>query len=464
MALRIANNIAAMNTQRWLAISDTGMKKSLERLSSGFRINKAADDAAGLAISQSFRANIASFKVASRNASEASALLQVAEGGMDQIGNMLTRLKELATQASSANAGTSEREKIEAESQQLITEIDRIAASTKYGSTALLSGAFGGLSGATSAAAETTLSTDQDLIYKYTDDSGDTDAMTIEVAADAITKEGTWALATAGGAVMELTNGSITATATGVAGVFDFSEVGITLTATANTQTTAMAADSLTIANLGIDTSAFTIGSDAVADTYTITATDGGIALAGAGDGGTQSFTGLSDGAQTLDFSSLGITLSLDSDYDTSEMNLDGMTVVVSASNAQTFQIGSENTSENQISIALDGVSTTTLGINGLDLETTAGAQAALTLIDTAIGTLGGSRGDIGAYMNRLSYASANLSTTIENTQAAESVIRDVDMASEMTDFTKNQILLQAGTAMLAQANMAPQQVLSLFG
>ena len=115
--------------------------------------------------------------------------------------------------------------------------------------------------------------------------------------------------------------------------------------------------------------------------------------------------------------------------------------------------------------MAIGDVSTGTNGLNisGLSLATAASAQAALDTIDTAISSLNNTRGDIGAYMNRLSYASANLSSTIENVTAAESVIRDVDMASEMTTFTKNQILLQAGTAMLAQANAAPQAVLSLF-
>ena len=466
MALRIANNIAAMNTQRWLGVADAGMKKSLERLSSGYRINRAADDAAGLAISQSFRADIASFKVASRNTQEASSLLQVAEGAMDQIGNMLTRLNELATQAASDNVGTDERSKINAEAAKLILEIDRIADSTKYGSSSLLNGDFGGLTSATSADAETALSTAQDLIYKFTDTGGSTEDMTVGVAADAVTKEGTWTLAadgTDGG--MELSNGSVTATATGSSGVFDFSEIGITLTTTANNQTGNMDTGTIIIDKLGIDTSAFAIGSDAVADTYTITAGSGEITLTGA-LGSSQSFTGLSDGAQTLDFSSLGITLTLDSDFDTSEANLDGMEVVVSASNEKTFQIGAENNTDNRLSVT---ISDTTTGENGLDLEdisltNQAGARTALDTLGEAISTLSERRGDIGAYMNRLSYAAANLSSTIENTQAAESVIRDVDMASEMTGFTKNQILLQAGTAMLAQANMAPQQVLALFG
>ncbi|MBW1669614.1 MAG: hypothetical protein JRJ66_16530 [Deltaproteobacteria bacterium] len=139
MGLRIVNNIAAMNTHRQLSVADAGLSKSLERLSSGYRINRAADDAAGLAISQSFRA----FKVAQRNTSEASSMLQVAEGAMEQIGNMLTRLKELATQAASANVGSSERTKIDSEADKLLDEIDRIANGTKYGSDVLINGSFG---------------------------------------------------------------------------------------------------------------------------------------------------------------------------------------------------------------------------------------------------------------------------------------------------------------------------------
>ena len=142
MGLRIQNNIAALNAHRQLTISDAGLSKSLERLSSGYRINKAADDAAGLSISQGLRADIASYKVATRNTSEAAALLQVAEGAMDQVGNMLTRLKELATQAASANAA-SDLDKIDAEAQKLIAEIDRIAESTEYSGTKLIDGSFG---------------------------------------------------------------------------------------------------------------------------------------------------------------------------------------------------------------------------------------------------------------------------------------------------------------------------------
>jgi flagellin len=138
-------------------------------------------------------------------------------------------------------------------------------------------------------------------------------------------------------------------------------------------------------------------------------------------------------------------------------------TVTSTGSSGSTFQIGAENNTDNRVSIAIGGSKQSDLGLSTLDLSSSGNAQAALDLVDTAISSLTSTRGNIGAYMNRLSYAAANLATTIENQQAAESVIRDVDMAEEMTIFTKNQILLQAGTAMLAQANMAPQQVLSLF-
>jgi flagellin len=488
MALRIVNNIAAMTTQRWLGISDTGMKKSLERLSSGYRINKAADDAAGLSISQSFRANVASFKVASRNTSEASALLQVAEGGMDQIGNMLTRLKELATQASSANVGSAERAKINSEATALTDEIDRIANSTKYGSTALLDGNFGasltGLLGAGTAATNHVNGVIDDSADNVTYDFVATGAVAFEssvkvTALGTDVVEGTWTIAqTAADGTLTITNsgGTIVESYTGDAvGSFTgtsmtFSNLGITITVTGATIATAFtAATADTGATLVLERTGLTSlnVTAAAAGTYDITETAAGF-IKITNSAGTASQTLEYQSATTeLDFDVLGIKFTLGADYSSTTSEMDGTQLTVSANTAatgNTFQVGAENNTNNQIDITIGGVGTTTLGLGSLDLSGASGAQAALTTIDSAISTLAGSRGDIGAYMNRLNYAAANLSTMIENVQAAESVIRDVDMASEMTDFTKNQILLQAGTAMLSQANMAPQQVLALFG
>lgn len=379
MGLRIQNNIAALNAHRQLTISDAGLSKSLERLSSGYRINRAADDAAGFSISQGLRADIASYKVASRNTSEANALLQVGEGALDQIGNMLTRLKELATQASSANAA-SDLDKIDAEAQKLIAEIDRISESTEYSGTKLIDGSFG-----------------------------------VDVSAK-------------------------TGTISGGAGY-----VGIS----------------------GMKASEhYQISDTTVASGYaTITITTGDVSQT------VISSVATGDNTKSIEFSALGIQLTVNSAFDTTN-ELEGKITAASTGSA-TFQVGAENAGTSQISLSLGNATKEYLGktsggtgnaISAIDLTTATGAQDALDTVDYAISDLGKIRGDIGAAQNRLGYAAANLATTIENVTAAESVIRDVDMASEMTTFTKNQILLQAGTAMLAQANMAPQQVLSLFG
>jgi flagellin len=482
MPLRIANNISAMNTQRWLAASDSGMKVSLERLSSGYRINKAADDAAGLAISQAFRADIASFKVASRNASEASALLQVAEGGMDQIGNMLTRLKELATQASSANAGQSERDKIDAEGSALLSEIDRIANSSKYGSTSLLDGTFG----STMAAGTFTFSSaavDGEGVYgnlTHTYEAAGTgqgdgifSTAFINALDTSMAMTGTWTFSSTAGGVLLLGNGSVTETitvATWSAATGDqtlsFANLGLTITTTSNTVdqafTLTWAGDtSFTVIETGL-TSLDVTG--ASSGTYTFSAASATEVALGNGTI-TQTVDGLTIGASnTINFDKLGVTFTLGAKYTENDLEDAQFVVTSTGSGGNTFQIGAENNSDNRISITVGGATQTDLGLTSLDLSSAANAQAALDLVDTAISSLTSTRGDVGAYMNRLSYAASNLATTIENQQAAESVIRDVDMASEMTAFTKNQILLQAGTAMLAQANMAPQQVLSLFG
>jgi flagellin len=374
MSLTIQNNIAAMNAHRQLQISDAGLSKSLERLSSGYRINRAADDAAGLSISMQMNADIASYTMASRNAAEATSLLQVAEGATDQISNMLTRLKELATQASSSNA-SGNLDKINAEGNKLIDEIDRIANVTQYSGTNLLDGSFG-----------------------VTVSSGGT-----------------------------LTAGIGFSGATGMQG--------------GQTYTVAVTAN----ASSGYDiTVSGTAGANAVSQTIE------GVAAPGTGE------------TSEIDFNALGLTVTFNEHLDGSS---DG-SIVANDATASDFQIGAQNSADNRIGILLGNVKgTDASGLNlGKDqLLSATNAQTFLDTVDSAISTLASRRGDIGAAQNRLGYASANLSTTIENVQSAESTIRDTDMASEMTAFTKNQILLQAGTAMLAQANAAPQALLSLF-
>ncbi len=472
MAMRIANNIAAMTTQRFLSTSNDGLTKSLERLSSGYRINKAADDAAGLAISSSFRADIASFNVASRNTSEASALLQVAEGGMDQIGNMLTRLKELATQAASANVGTAERSKINAEGNALVSEIDRIASSTKYGSTCLLDGTFGASKTSTvystAGKASTQLGIENSMAQVWsTADSATSVAVTmLGLATDIDASTYTFSVTTS--SALALGNGTVTESITTAdmagAQTVTFTNLGLTFSITAvagnsanlDAGTIAFKQTGLTSLNVtGADTGSWTISDTAT----TMTLNNGSIQ---------QTISNIVSGTATsMNFDKLGITFNLGSTWNQDDLDNTVFLVSSTGSAGSTFQVGAENAADNQLSFAVSSVratETTGLGLTYNFLDSATEAQSMLDLVDTAISSLSDRRGDIGSAMNRLSYAAANLATMVENVQAAESVIRDVDMASEMTNFTKNQILLQAGTAMLAQANMAPQQVLSLFG
>ena len=275
MALRINTNIAALNAHRMLSKTDDTMSRSIERLSSGYRINKAKDDVAGLAIANKLRLEVRGLRMAQQNVHQANAVLQMAEGGANQVESIVERLKELATSAASNNIDQDGRDALNSEATKLLDEIDRIANDTRYGTTNLLAGTF------------------------------------------------------------------------------------------------------------------------------------------------------------TL-----------------------------------TFQIGSANTeAEDRVSITTTtGLLSSNLAINNINLTSLESAQAALTDINNALSSVNIILGEIGAAQSRFDYASANLAVTIENIAASESVIRDADMAYEMVAFTRNQILLQAGTAMLAQANMMPQNVLSLIG
>ncbi len=367
MGLRIQTNVMATNAHRQLSISDTGMSKSLEKLSSGYRINRAADDAAGLSMSNKFVAQIRSLNVASRNASQANSLLQIAEGGMDQIGNILARLKELATQAASANSSQNMTD-INAEAGALQSEISRIAGSTTFQGTALLTG-------------------------------------------------------------------------------FGLKSTTVTLSA-ANAY--------------GLDVSG---ASNRI---YSVSTTDGStITMKDMTDSVSQ-VLGKQAGAATYNFSTFGISFKTNGSGAQSDI-LIGVasalgTVSVNTANSD-FQIGETNGANYKISFAIADVQAVALSVDAatIQLDTAAHALSAMDKIDNAIKKLGSVRADIGAIQNRLDYTSANLATAIENASSANSVIKDVDMASEMTAFTKNQILVQAGTAMLAQANQSPQLILSLL-
>ncbi|MGR3301363.1 MAG: flagellin N-terminal helical domain-containing protein [Candidatus Scalindua sp.] len=383
MGLRIQNNIAALNTHRNLVNADRGLSRSLERLSSGFRINKASDDSAGLAISMRFRAQIKALTQGANNASQAQSLLQVAEGAADQVTNILQRMKELATQAASDSTPGSDRTKINNEITDLESEIDRIVNSTKYAGSTLIDGSFG-------------------------------------------------STAISDGEAGNLTAGSFQISSVDVSGATAASSYTVTITTSAGSKTMEI--------EKGAITQSIAISANSIANGTTM----------------------------TLDFSSLGIKVTVGDTYDVTTTNGAGaaLTNTTTATNA-TFQLGNENNADNRISFSLTDLNLAVLA-NGstadIAVDTLANAQAAIATIDLAIDTVATARASIGSVQNRMGFAGANIATSIENLTAAESIIRDADLAFETVAFTKNQILLQAGTAMLAQANAAPQSVLALLG
>jgi len=385
MALSVQTNNAAMTALKHLNTNSTNMNKSLERLSSGFRINSAADDAAGFAISSKLDAQTNRMKAAASNATQAQAMVKTADAGVNEIQNMVTRLQSLATQAMSANNG-GELAALDAERGKLESAINKIAGSTEYNGTNLLNGSAGA---------------------------------TIGVA----TVDDT------------TTNGISSITANGAA-----ASTAFTISyADAGTGTAFAAGDSIRITD-GTNSESVTIAALPVGQaTQTVSALGFDITV-------NSSILGKTTAAGTGSIASTG-------------------TLATGAGAAQIFQVGANVGANNQVSVAFSNTYTTAgLGIDGTaDLTTVAKATTYAGQLTTALNNVVSQRADLGATQNQLSFVSANLATGIEQATASVSSIRDADMASEMATFTKNQILTQAGTSMLAQANQAAQNVLSLF-
>jgi flagellin len=393
------------------------MSASLQKLSSGLRINSAADDAAGLAISEKMRGQISGLGKASSNAEDAISLLQTAEGALDETTSILQRMRELAVQASTDTLTASDKSDIQAEFTELTEEIDRIAKTTQFNTKNLLDG---NMSAKTAAVANVSTNT---------------------------------ALSTA------------TCAATTLASLADTAGNSLGITAC----TAAVAANCLNPATSCITTTAI----DGVAsDTITVSYVKNGAMC-------TISLTGDSTmTCVTAAFACAGMTLAsgangewtvTDADGNenlTAQNSLSAWTQTTSATDARSngsanVLIGA-NTGQN-FNISINAMDATSLGVGNLSVSTTAEADVAIKVIDTATAMVSAERGKMGAEENRLQHTINNLTTSSENITAAESRIRDVDMAAEMATYTKYSVIGQAATAMLAQANQLPEQVLSLL-
>jgi|JI81BgreenRNA_FD_contig_71_2076658_length_3811_multi_6_in_0_out_0_1 flagellin len=378
----INTNTISLNAQRNLSTNSATLATTIQRLSSGLRINSARDDAAGLAISERFTTQIRGLNQASRNANDGISLAQVAEGALGEVANNLQRIRELAVQASNGTNSQGDRNALDAEVQQLKAEIQRVAEQTTFNGNKLLDGSFAGVS------------------FQVGANAGET--ITVSSIANV-------QIAALGGTVNRFTATVGTAALTGFA--------------------TPIAAGGVTIN--GIDIGAITAAANA------------------------QERAGQLVEAINRVSSQSGVGASFDA--------ISGQ--ITLAGSAQFAIAGTTNSAAAAgfANSATAGTSTPAVGVTSAQVQSFAGAQTTLALVDAALTTVNGARATLGAVQNRFSSVVANLNTTAENLTASRSRIRDADYAKETAELTRTQILQQAGTAMLAQANQIPQNVLTLL-
>ena len=385
----VQHNITAMNANRMLGITTGSQAKNTEKLSSGYKINRAADDAAGLSISEKMRKQIRGLDRASQNAQDGISSVQTAEGALAEVHDMLQRMNELAVQAANGTNSTSDRTAIQNEITQLTTEIDRVAETTKFNETYLLKG----------------------------DVNKETKIVTLEPH-DAGLK----------GSMVDNGDGTYTLTTN--------------LQSLQASDTVMVGGKVYTVADTA-DHSYNKYTKDEISDLML---------------------------AELKKANGIGIT----SDPESTASGSNGVftiqpgTITTAKELSFNLHVGADADMTNKINVKIDTMNSSYLGIKGLDVVGSDGigmaATYAIDAISDALQKVSDQRSALGAVQNRLEHTIKNLDNVVENTQAAESQIRDTDMASAMVEYTKNNILAQAGQSMLAQANQATQGVMSLLG
>ena len=407
----VQHNLTAMNSNRMLGLTTASQAKSTEKLSSGYKINRAADDAAGLSISEKMRKQIRGLTQASSNAQDGISAVQTAEGALNEVQDMLQRMNELAVKAANGTQAENDRSYIQNEIDQLVTEIDRVSTTTKFNESYLLKGV-----NQDGTAAKLTYKTAKGNIADIDEATGKKEYALGTATNQTVADHGTYKLATV--QVLGKTYGLVT----------DIKDE--------------KTADGKTLSK-----------EDALADAKN-TATDGAFAtqdellaqikkdLNEAGAGDIKSISVDKDGKVTVEaFADLNASLNF------------------------SLHVGADSTEDNKIDVDISMMSARGLGVNGIQVsgDDDTNATAAIDTISAAIQKVSTQRSALGAVQNRLEHTINNLDNVVENTTSAESAIRDTDMATEMVKYSNNNILAQAGQAMLAQANQSNQGVLSLL-
>jgi len=484
MSLTVNTNVSALNAQRNLGISKASLTTSMERLSSGLRINSAKDDSAGLSISERFTAQIRGNDQAGRNANDAISLAQTAEGDLEQIGNSLQRIRELAVQSSNATNNFSDRQAINNEAGQLISEIDRIASGSSFNGTNLLDGSFSAKSFQVGAN-----NTGNDKITIGSIASAKSSALGLSTTSSYSTtitgSAGVTATAfTAGGLTINGYNvgasvsdgvSSTNSTSSGIAKAAAINAVSSQTNVTASVSATAVTgAAALTTAGTysSITVNGVSIGGVTLAAGDT-TASSGEKAAAAINaktsqTGVTAAFS-TSNGALTLTAADgRNISLAEGTAGDLAKFGLTAgtttSTVTLSSTGSSGITLGGSVTDLGTgFSVGNTAATASTGSVATLNLLSAASSQAALDSLDGAISSINSSRASLGAFQNRFEAAVSNLQTKNENLTASRGRITDADFAKEMANLSRSQVLQQAGTAMLAQANQSAQGVLSLL-
>jgi len=405
-----------MNSNRLLGLTTASQAKSTEKLSSGYKINRAADDASGLAISEKMRKQIRGLTQASANAEDGISAVQTAEGALTEVHDMLQRMNELAVKASNETNSESDRNYIQSEVDALVTEIDRVATTTKFNEIYLLKGTNNG--------------TDNPGV-------GKSSYATAKLALDNVTE-----LLAAG---MNETDGTYTLEM--VDKESDVSNVN--------------GGNKVTGTGVEINGKTYVYSAAATTDTSDTTAT------------GKQIFNSIDDMLATIkkDLSNvyggeiMGLEVVTDEDDGTQNIVISTFADMNSGLSTK-LHVGADSSSDNKIGLNIQAMSARTLGINGIRVDGTndKNATAAIDTIASALKIVSSQRSELGSVQNRLEHTINNLDNIVENTTSAESAIRDTDMATEMVKYSNYNILAQAGQSMLAQANQSNQGVLSLLG
>lgn len=495
----VQHNLTAMNSNRMLGVTTSAQAKATEKLSSGYKINRAADDAAGLSISEKMRKQIRGLSQASDNAEDGISTVQTAEGALTEVHDMLQRMNELAVKAANGTNSESDREAIQAEIDQLTTEIDRVAETTKFNETYLLKGdkdapketsySYVNFNAAATATASFTTDNasgigmsfkaetasaqnmdDQNELMKALRDSGASITAKSEwdINGDSgagTSKATTYSLTLNGGAA-ETFKVTTTAATSGVFTVFNASGVtlgtltvtGFSKTADANTDYTSTINLNATKVTAGASTAAAAAYYDRDGNRIAENALDNYFTTTYSGKSATTGTNSALAGAAKA-YDAVGNETSLKKEEISDIRDKVGALTVG-------LHVGADATSNNQITMKIESMSSKGLGINGLKVDGVddTNALAAIDKIKEAIQKVSSQRSSLGAVQNRLDHTINNLDNVVENTTSAESQIRDTDMAETMVEYSKNNILQQAGQSMLAQANQSNQGVLSLLG